>query len=61
MFTYHAPKGNQAARYEEIRAAAKIFAQVIVEQSHPSREREFAISHIESAVMWANAGIARNE
>ena len=61
LFTYHAPKGDQAGRYESIRDAARDFAQAIVNLSPASRERAFAIQHIESAVMWANAGIARNE
>lgn len=61
IFKYHAPKGNQAARYEQIREAAKGFALCIVMESPQSRERTHAINKIQEAVMWANAGIARNE
>jgi hypothetical protein len=61
LFTYHAPKGDQADRYQEIRAAAKTFAQLICDESPASRERSHAINKIQEAVMWANAGIARNE
>jgi hypothetical protein len=61
LFTYHAPKGDQAGRYESIRDAAKAFAQTIVNLSPESSESEQAIKKVEEAVMWANAGIARNE
>lgn len=61
LFTYHAPQGDQADRYLAIRQAARVFAETVVNLAPVSRERDFAISHIESAVMWANAGIARKE
>lgn len=61
LFTYHAPKGDQGERYEHIRLAAKLFAETIVDLSPPSREQTHAINKIQEAVMWANAGIARNE
>lgn len=61
IFTYHAPKGDQATRYQTIRSAAKALAEVIVNLSPESSERTLAIRKIEEAVMWANAGIARNE
>jgi hypothetical protein len=61
IFTYHPPKGDQAARYELIRTSAKIFAEILVNSAPESRERERAITHIECAVFWANASIARNE
>jgi hypothetical protein len=60
-FTYHPPKGDQATRYELIRDAAKDFAAVIDDHAPDSREKSLAMTHLEQAVMWANAGIARNE
>lgn len=60
-FTYHAPKDGQPKRYEAIRAKAKELALLIAEQTPASREQSLAITHVEDAVMWANAGIARNE
>ncbi|MBW2637058.1 MAG: hypothetical protein JRC86_05985 [Deltaproteobacteria bacterium] len=60
-FRYHAPKGNQAARYEELRAKAKEFAQLVADECPECRERQLALENIEMACMWANAGIARNE
>jgi len=59
-FTYHAPQGDQAARYEKMRATAKAFAQQIVELCPDGRERSTALSKLEESIMWANAGIARH-
>jgi len=60
-FTYHAPKGTQAERYELIRADAKKLAERIAISSPISREQSIAFTNLEQAVMWANAAIARNE
>jgi hypothetical protein len=60
-FTYHAPKGDQALRYEMIRDSARNFAEHIDGRCPDSREKSLAITHLEEAVMWANASIARNE
>ena len=60
-FKYHTPKGNQAARYEEIRLQAKNFAKALIKFCPPSRELSIALTELETAVMWANASIARNE
>lgn len=60
-FTYHAPKGNQPERYEALRAKAKEFAIYLAGEVPPSRELSLALTNLEQAVMWANAGIARNE
>jgi hypothetical protein len=60
-FTYHAPKGDQTQRYERLRAKAKELAELAVELVPPCRERSLALTKLEEVVMWANAGIARNE
>lgn len=60
-FTYHAPKGNQLARYERLRNAAKEFAYLIDQTCPDSREKSLAWTHLEDAVMCANASIARRE
>jgi hypothetical protein len=60
-FTYHPPKDGQAERYQLIRATASSLAALIDEQAPDSREKSLAITHLEDAVMWANASIARNE
>lgn len=60
-FTYHAPKPGQPEKYTAIRAKAKELAEMIVELVPESREQSLALTNLEQAVMWANAGIARNE
>jgi hypothetical protein len=60
-FTYHPPKGDQAVRYSEIRRQAHDLAKLVNDLAPDSREKSLAITHLEDAVMWANAAIARNE
>ncbi len=60
-FTYHAPRGDQEARYVALRATAKEFAEEIVAKCPPSRERSLALTNLEQAIMWSNASIGRNE
>jgi hypothetical protein len=60
-FTYHAPFGDQAERYQEVRDLAKKFAYLIAEKTPDSREQSLALTNLEQAVFWANAAIARNE
>ena len=60
-FTHHAPKGGQVQKFEEIRDMGKAFVEIIDTLCPDSREKSLAITKIEEAVMWANAGIARNE
>lgn len=60
-FTYHAPKDDQAERYNGIRTYAENFALALTSQCPASRELSLALTHLEECVMWANAAIARNE
>lgn len=60
-FTYHAPKETQPQRYEELRAKAREFAELILISCPDSRERSLAITKVEEAVFWANSSIARGE
>lgn len=61
-FTYHAPKTDQAQRYEQLRQTAKKLARLVIELSPDGeRERSIALTKLEEAIMWANAGIARHE
>lgn len=60
-FRYHAPKEGQPEKYEAIRSTARTFAYLIDELVPNSREKSLAMTKLEEAVMWANAGIARNE
>lgn len=60
-FTYHSPKFGQPEKYAAIRAQAKSFAYLIDGMVPDSREKSLAMTKLEECVMWANAGIARNE
>lgn len=60
-FTYHAPKGDQQERYQELRKGFLQLAKKIYDSCPHSRERSVAMTELESAAMWANASIARNE
>lgn len=57
-FSYHAPVGDQAARYEVLRAAGKVFAEKIVALTVPGTDQDEAIKLVRSVVHWANAAIA---
>ena len=58
-FTYHAPHGQQPELYEELRRKARALATFIILETPASREQSLAITKLEEAIFWANAGIAR--
>jgi hypothetical protein len=58
-FTYHAPTADQPALYEAVRAVAKEAAEFYNDHCPEGREKSLAITHLEEAVFWANAAIAR--
>lgn len=60
-FTYYPPKPDQPNRYVKIRDKAKELALVIDDCVPDSREKSVAMTNLKQVVMWANAGIARNE
>jgi len=60
-FTYHQPKASQPERYVALRAKGKELAELILQCVHDSREQALALTKVEEAIFWANAGIARNE
>lgn len=59
-FTYHAPKEGQPAIYTKLRDKARALALHMNLVVPNSREKPLAITKLEEAVMWANAGIARH-
>ena len=61
LFTYHAPKGDQTLRYEEIRHAAKMLGKAIIDNTPKSADQTAAIRKVREAMMTANAAIACNE
>lgn len=60
-FSYHAPKDDQAERYELLRSAGRALALDILANTPASREQSSALTKLEEAIMHANAAIARNE
>lgn len=60
-FAHHPPKGDQPERYASLRRHGSDLAEEILRRVPDSRERSLALTRVEEAVMWANAGIARNE
>jgi hypothetical protein len=58
-FTYHAPQPDQIEKYVRIRDTAAAFARLINELAPNNREKSMCISHLDAAVMNANASIAR--
>lgn len=59
-FTHHPPQGDQAERYEKMRAAFRRLADVINELCPEGREKAVAFTELETSQFWANAAIARN-
>ncbi|MGD6870027.1 DUF7681 family protein [Bacillus cereus] len=59
-FSYHPPAEGQPEKYEALREKAKEFAYLIDELCPASREKSVALTNLETAVMWANAAVARN-
>jgi hypothetical protein len=60
-FTHHPPKGDQQARYEQLREAGLQLAMQILAFTPPSPEQTEAIDLLDLAINKANAAIARNE
>lgn len=58
LFTYHPPTEAQVPKYEEIRTAAKRFAQIVVNNTPVCADQTAAIRKIREAVYTANAAIA---
>lgn len=59
-FKYHSPGAEAVAKHEKIRDDGLLYAKCMLSQCPESRELSLALTHLEEAVMWANAAIARN-
>lgn len=60
-YTYHPPKGDQAKRYEDVRAWCLGLARFLVITVPASPELYRALDALDEVMMLANAAIARNE
>jgi hypothetical protein len=59
-FTHHPPVGDQAKRYETVRATILALAKVCVEQTPVCPEQSRALNALDEALFLFNAAIARN-
>lgn len=60
-FAYHPPKPGQQERYVFLRDQAHTLALQLCQMCPQSRELSLALTHLEQAIFFANASIARNE
>ncbi len=61
-FLHHPPTNQaQVVMYEAIRKEAMAVALYLNRVCPESREKLLAITHLEEAVFWANASIARHD
>lgn len=58
-FHYHSPGEFGLRRMKDIRQQAELFANMIRIEVPPGREQALALTNLEQATFWANAGIAR--
>jgi hypothetical protein len=59
-FTYHAPNLDQLAAYNDIRQAAKIYAETVNKHVPDSADKTAAMRKIRESVMAANLAVACN-
>lgn len=58
-FDYHAPTPEKVELHEGLRASVKDLALSIDERLPAGREKSLALTHLEEALFWGNAAIAR--
>jgi hypothetical protein len=60
-FNYHKPTDDKIIAHSDIREAAFTFATVLNNLLPEGREKASALTKIEEAMFWGNAGIARSD
>jgi hypothetical protein len=59
-FGYHPPQDSETiAKHEDARTIMHGAAEFVCLVTAPSREQSLALTHLEDAMMWTNAAIAR--
>lgn len=59
-FTYHAPSPDKVRLHEEVREAVHELAREFNASLPDGREKSLVMTHLEEAVFWANAALARS-
>ncbi len=60
-FNYHSPPNERVVEaHTFIRGQMQGAAEVVLDQTPECREQSLAVTHLEEAMYWANAAIARN-
>lgn len=57
-FDHHPPRPDQIPKYEAIRAGAKAFAKIILENTASCADQQAALRKLREAAATANASIA---
>lgn len=60
-FSHHPPGEGGTVSHEGVRFVCKEAANYILRSVPPGREQSLALTKLEEAMFWANAGIAREE
>lgn len=60
LFSYHAPTPDQIPKYEAIRAGAKTFAKILMDNTTPGADQSAALRLLREAVMTSNDSVALN-
>lgn len=58
-FEHHPPGADKIIRHGTIRRTLQAAAVEVADLTQPSREQSLAFTHLEEAMFWANAAIAR--
>lgn len=59
-FDYHKPTPEKVLMHEEVRSVLLYTALKLNDIVPEGREKALMLTHLEDAMMWGNAGIARN-
>lgn len=60
-FAHHKPSSDACAKIAALRRAFSDLARVIEESAPGTREKAVAITHLETACMWATKAVAVND
>jgi len=58
-FCYHKPTPEMLPKFQDLRERGRLLAHLIEQTVPPGREQSTALTKLEEAIMWSNAGIAR--